>query len=134
MAIASVVALVAFFNGRDDSTTSNADAPGTPASTPAGIAPWLRAGDVVIEYPTTGAPRYRPLVDLPALRQMAGDLTGWPPTRALRSAGQSIELRGVPGRDAIIAYAYRRTTRATQAADPALRQFVEYWLGRGAQG
>jgi hypothetical protein len=32
-----------------------------------------------------------------------------------------------------VALAWRRELRATDPADPALRAFVEHWLGRGAQ-
>jgi hypothetical protein len=103
------------------------------ATAPRGLQAPLRAGNIVIEYPTVG-PSARPLFDVAPLHRLVRDVAGADPAPvALRRAGQAIELRGVGGRDAIVAYAYRRILRTRDPADPALREFAEYWLGRGTQ-
>lgn len=121
------VAAVNFFASTDDATQDKAavraSAPGEPASPPRALAGVLKAGNVVIEH---GLP-----AEGPALRALARDVGG-PSTAALRRAGQAVEVRSSPSAGGVIAYAYQRRLRARDASDPALREFAEYWLGRGA--
>lgn len=121
--------LVAFFNDRDESTTSVAGAgPGTSVPTSGGGADvFLRAGNVRIVVPGPGERR----TVLAMAREVAGDP---PDSAALRRSGQAIEVALGTGARDIGAFAYRRVLRTSDPSDPALREFVEYWLGRGAQG
>ena len=41
-------------------------------------------------------------------------------------------LAAAPGTEGVIARAWRHLLRAVDPADPALREFADYWLGRGA--
>jgi hypothetical protein len=118
---------VSFFASTDDATQDkaavSASAPGEPATPPSRLAPLLRAGNIVIEHDLRG--------EGAALRALARDIAG-PPSAALQRAGQAIEVRYSPSAGGVVAYAYQRRLRARDAADPTLREFAEYWLGRGA--
>ncbi len=63
-------------------------------------------------------------------RDLAEEIAG-PPSQALRDAGQAVLVQSGTGRGGIVARAWRRELRAEDPEDPALREFVEYWLGRG---
>jgi hypothetical protein len=83
----------------------------------------LEVGDVVLMY---GAGRPPPgLVAL--ARQEAGRFTP-----ALAAAGQAVVLAKRPGTNGVIALAWTRLLHVPSAADPALRRFVNQYLGRGA--
>jgi len=83
----------------------------------------LEVGDVVLMY---GSPS--PPAQLAALaRSQAGTFTP-----ALAATGQAVILARRPGTDGITALAWAHLLRARSAADPALRGFAQYWLGRGA--
>ncbi|HLJ04165.1 MAG TPA: DUF3105 domain-containing protein [Solirubrobacteraceae bacterium] len=83
----------------------------------------LARGDVVVLYPGPRAP--------PELEALARSLAA-PFSPALAAAGQAVILAPFPGSTELTALAWAHLLRATSAGDPALRQFVEYWLGRGA--
>jgi Protein of unknown function (DUF3105) len=85
----------------------------------------LEAGDVVIVYRD---PSLRG-----ALRALQSDLTG-PFAAAVAAAGQAIVLaRKRAGTGApITAVAWRHSLNTSKPGDPRLREFVEFWLGRGA--
>jgi Protein of unknown function (DUF3105) len=51
----------------------------------------------------------------------------------LAAAGQSVILAPAGGAGAATALAWRRVLRADEPGEPALREFTEYWLGRGLQ-
>jgi hypothetical protein len=116
--------LIAFFTGQDDATTATppAAAPGMAVPAQAGQdADVLRAGNVILvagQGQVAGA------------RALAEELTG-PPSQALQDAGQAVLVQEGPGRGGIVAVAWERQLRAEEPDDPALREFVEYWLGRG---
>jgi Protein of unknown function (DUF3105) len=83
----------------------------------------LEVGDVVIVYGTRKTP--------PGLLAFARTVA--PPfSPALAAAGQAVILVHRPGSPGITALAWARLLKANGLADPRLRQFVDYWLGRGA--
>jgi Protein of unknown function (DUF3105) len=84
----------------------------------------LAAGNVVLFY---GAPR-----PPAALRSLADDEAG-PFDSALVQTGQAVILADRPGTRGIVAAAWRHLLRASSPTDPALRTFVEAWLGVGRQ-
>ncbi len=123
-AAAAGFGLIAFFTGQDDATTStpSGDAPGMAVPAQAGQdAGVLRAGNVIL---VAGQGQVR------GARELAEELAG-PPSQALQDAGQAVLVQEGPGRGGIVAVAWERQLRAEAPDDPALREFVEYWLGRG---
>ncbi|HEV2752513.1 MAG TPA: hypothetical protein VGV36_01620 [Solirubrobacteraceae bacterium] len=119
---AGVVAGLAFFTARDQSTVATPQAgPGRPAGElPAGVeqpAP----GNVLLVASDPD--------ELEALRDL-GDRVAGEPTEALRAAGQAVLVEEATGVEGVRAFAAGRTVRASGADDPALREFVEAWLGR----
>jgi hypothetical protein len=126
VAVAGVIALIAFFNSRDSSTTggaATAPAPGV-AVQPGGGA-LVRRGNIVLSYADAAV--------APALRRLASGL-GAPDTPALRAAGQAVVLRRDPRASGIVARAYRHTLNVSSPADGRLQDFIESWLGQGASG
>jgi len=84
----------------------------------------LELGNVVLVYRTSA--------QAGALRSLATDVAG-PFDVALAAAGQAVILD--PTRDApggVSALAWGHTLTVASPADPALRTFAGYWLGRGA--
>jgi hypothetical protein len=83
----------------------------------------LQVGDVVLMYGSTKPPA--------GLAQLAA---GVAPqfTPALSASGQAVVLAHRPGTAGVIGLAWTHMLRATSAADPALRSFAQFWLGRGA--
>ena len=82
----------------------------------------LELGNVVILY--DGA---RPA---PALVKLQEDVAG-PFDAELAAAGQAVILARRAGAGPATALAWKRILRADDPADPALREFAEFWLGRG---
>jgi hypothetical protein len=82
----------------------------------------LELGDVVILYPGRTPPV--------ELRRLRDDLSG-PFDPAVAAVGQSVILSRDPSVQQITALAWRHRLRAGSATDPQLRQFAEFWLGRG---
>jgi hypothetical protein len=83
----------------------------------------LEVGDVVVMYGMG-----RPPPGLVALaRTEAGRFTP-----ALAAAGQAVVLAKRGGTNGVIALAWTHLLHVPSAADPALRQFVTQYLGRGA--
>jgi hypothetical protein len=81
----------------------------------------LELGDVVILYERFD----------PALARLQREVAG-PFDAELAAAGQAIVLAPRPGAGPATALAWRRVLRASDPADPALRDFAEAWLGEGA--
>jgi Protein of unknown function (DUF3105) len=82
----------------------------------------LQLGNVVILY--AGA---RPA---PALVRLQKDVAG-PFDAELAAAGQAVILARRAGAGPATALAWQRILRADDPSDRALRQFAEFWLGRG---
>jgi hypothetical protein len=83
----------------------------------------LELGDVVIAYEAARPPG--------ALHQLQEDVSG-PFDAELAAAGQAVILARRPGAGPATALAWRRELRTGDPASPALRDFAETWLGRGA--
>jgi hypothetical protein len=131
VALAGVVALLAFFESRDRSTTSaeggaaRSAAAGPGAADPGATSPLLRAGNVELRYARAAD---RAVLEALAEREAGADHP------ALRTAGQAVVVVRDPAASAVVARAWKRSLRAGSASDPALQEFVEAWLGRGAAG
>jgi hypothetical protein len=82
----------------------------------------LELGNVVILY--DGARR------TPALVRLQEDVAG-PFDAELAAAGQAVILARRSGAGPATALAWKRILRADDPAEPALREFAEFWLGRG---
>ena len=87
----------------------------------------LEEGNVVLVYAPTRL--------APALRALARAVAG-PFDPVLARAGQAVILdrRPRPTGGEVVAMAWRHAQRVATPADPKLRTFVSYWLGRGAPG
>lgn len=83
----------------------------------------LASGNVVVLYGSSSPP--------PGLRAFARSVAG-PFTPALAAAGQAVILATRPGTTGIVGVAWTHLIRVGGASDAALRNFVQYWLGRGA--
>jgi uncharacterized protein (DUF111 family) len=125
VALAGVAAVIAILNARDDATVTRATAgPGTVRAQ--GARPVVAPGNVVLLYSDER--------QTAALRELARDTAG-PATPALQAAGQAVIVRRRPGlRVPVIALTSDHRLDAVAADDPRLRPFVEYWLGRRADG
>jgi Protein of unknown function (DUF3105) len=82
----------------------------------------LELGNVVVFYDGRQPPR--------ALVRLQREVSG-PFDAELAAAGQAVILAPRAGAGPATALAWRRILRTDDPADPALREFAEYWLGRG---
>jgi hypothetical protein len=161
VAAAGVFGLISFFQGRDHATFNSVEGPGklepdkgkehraasdtvtVPPPTSGPHAPTavardgvaldddqvlhaLEVGDVVLAYSKAS------LAD--PLRALADDIAGsFDPD--LAAAGQAVILDRVRGRSiaGVQALAWRHRLELASPNDGALREFVEFWLGRGAE-
>ncbi|MGH2841095.1 MAG: hypothetical protein ACRDKY_09760 [Solirubrobacteraceae bacterium] len=119
LAAAGVIGAIAYFNARDDATVSTTEGPGR--ERPAGERPVVRPGNVLLVY--SEAQLARPLLALQ--RELSGT------DKALVAAGQAVIVRRnralpVP----VTGLSARHRLDASRAELEALRDFVEYWLGR----
>ena len=85
----------------------------------------LQVGNVVIAYGTR-----RPPPGLTAFARSAAPAF----TPALAAGGDSVILAHRPGTTGLVGLAWAHLIRVRTASDPALAQFVAFWLGRGASG
>jgi hypothetical protein len=83
----------------------------------------LSLGNVVIMYGGKAPPR--------GLKTLVAQLAG-PFTPALAATGQAIILAPRARTTGLIALAWTRMLRVASPADPLLRAFVAFWLGKGA--
>jgi hypothetical protein len=119
-AVVGIAVLAAAFAARDDATVAPSAGPGV--ARPAGATPLVAGGNVALLYSDERLTR--------RLRELAVDVAG-PPDASLVAAGQAVIVRrranlGVP----VIAVTATRRLDASGPDDPALRGFIEYWLGR----
>jgi hypothetical protein len=120
LALAGIAAAFAFFSSTDDATVTRSAGPGSPR--PHGDGPAVGDGNVLLLHRAPGQAR--------ALRALADELAG-PPNAKLEAAGQAVLVRHDGTLAApIAAVTADRRIDVERADDPALRQFVEYWLGR----
>ena len=128
LALAGTVGLIAFFQSRDDATIE----PGTGGRAAPGVAapeendPRLEAGNVILTY--------RRAEDGAVLKALAEDVAG-PSDDAVVDAGLGVIVLRRPNQSAgqVVAHAKGRRLVTEQPDDPAVRDFVEYYLGRGAE-
>jgi hypothetical protein len=160
VAAAGVFGLIRFFQGRDSATFSSVEGPGklepdkgkdhrapsntvtVPPPTSGPHAPTavardgvaldddqvlhaLEVGDVILAYSSPS------LTD--PLRALADDVAG-PFDPDLSAAGQAVILDRVRGRsiEGVQALAWRHRLSAPSVNGGDLREFIEFWLGRGA--
>ncbi len=82
----------------------------------------LSLGNVVIMYGGKAPP--------PELKALVTQLGGTF-TPALAATGQAVILSPRPGTTGLIALAWTRMLRVRSPTDPLLREFAEFWLGKG---
>jgi hypothetical protein len=120
IAVAGVIGLIAFFNGRDSSTTNG------PAATPsASVGNGPSDGNVVLTF---SDPSFEP-----KLLALAEGL-GAKDTPALRQAGQAVIVRRDPQAGGVVARAGGHRVVVTDPDSPQLQDFIDRWLGQGASG
>jgi hypothetical protein len=122
IAVAAVVGIAgaALLAARDDATVTRSAGPGVARA--AGATPRVRDGNVVLLYSDERLTR--------RLRELALEIGG-PSDGPLVAAGQAVLVRRRPGlRVPVVAVSASRRLDASGPDDPALRAFVEYWLGR----
>jgi hypothetical protein len=85
----------------------------------------LELGDVVVVYGGRTPP--------PGLAALARAEAA-PFSPALAEAGQAVILARRPGTHGLIGLAWTRMLRVSDAGAPALHDFAQFWLGRGAPG
>ena len=120
LTVVAVLGVLAFFNSRDDSTISGRGDAVPGVADPGATRDELKRGNVVLHFddPADAAP----------LRRLAREFG--PAT--LADAGQAVLVRRTPGTPGVAAEAYKRRLEAPGPDDPALREFIDHWLGRGA--
>jgi hypothetical protein len=146
LALAGIAAVGLFVSSRDDSKVVAApDGPGQvqpegsdpPASGPHEDALVTRDRRPITDDQLVGAVELGNVVILydapkppPALVRLQEDVAG-PFDAELAAAGQAVILARREGAGPATALAYERILRADDPADPELREFAEFWLGRG---
>lgn len=85
----------------------------------------LQLGNVVIVYGTRTPP-----AGLTQFTRLAAPAF----TPELAASGDAVILARRPGTTGLVALAWAHLLRVSSPSDPALGQFVSYWLGRGAPG
>jgi len=119
-AVIGIAVAAALLTARDDATFTPSAGPGV--MRPAGATPQVDDGNVVLLYSDERLTR--------RLRELALEIGG-PSDGALVAAGQAVLVRRRPGlRVPVVAVSASHRLDASGPDDPALRAFVEYWLGR----
>jgi Protein of unknown function (DUF3105) len=85
----------------------------------------LELGNVVMMYGGRTSP--------PGLRAL-GDAVAGPFTPKLEATGLAVVLARRPGTAGLIGLAWAHMLTARSPSDPLLRQFAQFWLGKGAPG
>jgi len=118
-----VAGAAAFFVSRDEPTVPRTSQSG-PGEPRAGAQPQVRVrpGNVGLLYSDERLTSQ--------LRELAEQTAG-PPDPALEAAGQAVLVQRRPNLDVpVTAVTATRILEAAGPDDPALRSFIEYWLGR----
>jgi hypothetical protein len=84
----------------------------------------LSLGNVVIEYGGRAPPA--------GLRALAASIMAGPFTPGLAATGQAVILARLPGTAGLIGLAWTHMVTVGSPSLPLLRQFAQFWLGRGA--
>lgn len=117
-----VAGAAAFFVSRDDATVPRLGQSAPGKARPPGAEPAVRPGNVVLLYSDERLTR--------DLRRLA-ERTAGPPDPLLAEAGQAVLVQRRPNLDvAVTAVTATRMLEAGGPDDPALKGFIEYWLGR----
>ena len=119
LTVAAIFGVLMFFSARDDSTIGDDDANAPGRADAALTDDTLARGNVVVRF---SAP-----ADRDVLRALADEFG----PETLADQGQAVLVRRDPGAQGVVAQAYQRRLEVDAADDPALRAFIEYWLGRG---
>ncbi len=106
VALAAVVGLIAVLQSRDDAGIGSAPGQAAPADAS------VPQGGVVLSA-----------ADPAAVRPLAEEYEA-------PGGGPSVEVRGGGPQGRVVARARERRLEAAGPDDPALRSFIEYWLGR----
>lgn len=125
VALAGTVALIAFFQSRDDAelTGGGGSKPGVEA--PQETDAELQRGNILLSY--------REPVDEKGLQAIALDVNGGPLDPSLRDAGAAVLIRRIPDqRERIVAHAYKRRLATESTKDPQIQEFIEAFLGQGS--
>jgi hypothetical protein len=122
VAAAGAIGVMLALNARDDGTVQRSAGPGVKRVE--GARPVVARGNVVLLFSDER--------ETAALRKLASD-TGGPATPQVVAAGQAVIVRHQIGlRVPVVAVTTDRRLDAKSPDDPALRGFIEYWLGRQA--
>ncbi|MGI8729617.1 MAG: hypothetical protein ACR2LK_06430 [Solirubrobacteraceae bacterium] len=123
LAAVGIALTLSYFSARDGSTVGGGDGPGVQRA--AGVAPEVKPGNVLLLFSDERLTR--------DVRELALETAG-PQSPALVSAGQAVLVRRQSGvRVPVRAVTSGRELEAQGPDDPALRAFIEYWLGRAAE-
>jgi Protein of unknown function (DUF3105) len=85
----------------------------------------LQLGNVVLFYGTPSPPA--------GLQSLANAVAG-PFSASLAASGDAVILARRPGTAGVLGAAWTHLIQVRTVDDPLLRDFAEYWLGRGASG
>jgi Protein of unknown function (DUF3105) len=123
VALIGTVGLIAFFQSRDDAQIEGGGGSKPGVEAPEATDATLQRGNVLLTF--------REPSDEAGLKALADDVAG-PAEPELVDAGQAVvvERREEQG-ERIVAHAFKRRLAAQTPDDPALREFVEAWLGQG---
>ena len=116
------------YNSNPPTSGAHASKPVTRAGVPLNddqLLSALQVGDVVILY--GGG---RPPAGLEQFVRSAAP----PFTPGLAATGNAVILAPRRGTEGVVALAWAHLLRVQRASDPMLREFVGFWLGRGAPG
>ena len=124
VALLGTVALIAFFQSRDDAELSGGGGSKPGVEAPDETDAELMRGNVLLTY--------REPADEKGLQEIALEVNGGPLQPELRDAGAAVLIRRVKGQgERIVAHAYKRRLAAQTPQDPVLREFIEAFLGQG---
>jgi len=121
LAVLGVAASSSFFSSKDDATITKALEPGAERTRADGLGA-VQVGNVLLLYSDERLTR--------SLRAFAEERSGQ--GAAIEAAGQAVLVRRRPNLSIpVTALTSTRRLEADGPDDPNLREFVDYWLGRG---
>jgi hypothetical protein len=124
VALIGTVGLIAFFQSRDDAELEGRGAAQPGVAAPDETSAELQRGNVLLTY--------REPADEKGLQAIAREMNGAPASE-LVDEGIAVLIRRVDEQgERIVAHAYKRRIGAQSPEDPALREFIESFLGQGS--